>query len=125
MSSRYKLRGEFGDAFFEGTLREVKMVKKAMVDYGVLERKLHVVYPEHHGFKLSAGLQQKVFDKLYDDRVECNPYSDYVVNELNEMSDYDLIEEVQHYIDDDHELSIAVRKEFSDYQAEKALLEEE
>ena len=104
----YKLRGEFGDAFFEGTNVECEQVKKAMIKYGIAERKLTIVYPKYYEFSLPDGLREQIRKCVTDWNAEGrNCDSSYVwecaEEETYELSDHELYEEYSEMIDHDDE----------------------
>lgn len=126
----YKLRGEFGEAFFEGTLAECNQVRNAMIAYGILEHKLHIVYPEYHDFKLSDELKTRLYNETIDALTEGRDYSSYgrdtARDEVNDMSDYELISTYEGCIYSDEECQLLEKacKEYESFLAERVLLEE-
>lgn len=128
--NKYGLRGEFGDVFFTGTKSEVNQVKNAMIAYGILDRKLHIVEPKYSDYKMPENIYISVYDEVVEHLAEGMSYSDYTYemakNYVNEMTDYDLFskyEEIVHSDDDNNYLK-RMNEAFNSYKAEKILLEE-
>jgi len=122
----YGLRGEFGEAFFTGTKAEVNQVKKAMIAYGVLERKLHIVEPKDADYIMPKHLKVKVCKEVLEYLAEGKNYSDYRY-EMDEMTDAELFGQYESlvYSNEEDKLLIEIDKSFKEYEAEKVLLEKE
>lgn len=126
----YGLRGEFGEAFFTGTKSQVNQVKKAMIDYGILERKLHIVEPKNADYVIPPHLKEKTYIEVVNHLAEGKDYEQYRYDEAKyeaqEMTDAELlgIYEVLAYPNEEDELMIELAHSFKEYEAEKVLLEE-
>ncbi len=129
--SEYGLRGEFGEPFFKGSEQECEQVKKAMVDYGILERKLHIVYPADHGFKLSEEVYDELYNTLHRSRMEgatnFRATMHHVDNELECLTHAELLDECEtefHIFDIHYNMLERARLQLDSYKADKILLEE-
>ena len=128
----YKLKGEFGEPFFEGSLSDVNMIKKAMVDYGILERKLHVVYNELHEFTLPDSIRDKMSEAVTSHFAEGRDYNSYAYDEAESevmnMHDHELYQAYDEYIcgyseeEDQEDESLAIARDLeATYKLEHAL----
>ena len=122
----YKLKGEFGDVFFTGNLYQCQMVKGAMIKYGILERKIHIIHPKNYDYKMPESLKYEVasivVNCIADDAISAHENAQDEVFEMSDMELHDTYVELYH-----HEEDILITKlemALASYEAEKVLLEE-
>lgn len=122
----FKLSGEFGEPFFEGTEHEAKMIKNAMVKYGILERKLHITPPDNTNFKLPEESREEILDALANDMSECGCDRDYDAEKdwLNSKTDLEIAEYLQTLWGEESGKYVEVVENLlATYKLEKALAE--
>ena len=129
-SSQYKVTCTFNTLIHEGSKRECEMIIKAFEVYG-MQDKLILVEPISADFKLPAELRDKIYNDVHEAFLEGRNYNSYladeVTNELEDYSDYDLLEAYEQaypFEDESHEHDHGERGRsyYDSYLAEKELL---
>lgn len=129
MTNDYKLKHYLGDVIHEGTLVECNIIIEAMKKVGVLDRKLEIEYPEHHGFELSPKLKDQMVNLIAESRVNGkrdSSYGDLIQDEestLGSLDDVEILEEFEMF-EYDEKLVEKASAEYRSFLVEKILLEE-
>lgn len=125
----YKLRGEFGEPFFEGTEKQVNMIKDAMIKYGIRDDKLCIIYPQHYDFKLPKDLKKKMVEAIIQAQTDGRDYGSYIRDEVGcevkEYHDYELLSQYEESIwsDEDDELLVRAGDLLNTFELETAIAE--
>lgn len=128
----YRLQCNFGTELHTGTKVDCKIIKQAMIKYGIKPDKLEIVAPEWEDFRLPEDLAGKIYIALHDYDVCGRDYSSYiseeVQGELNELSDYELYQTYKDYKECDYgvdeyedRLIRQAEQEYNSFLAEKEI----
>lgn len=127
--SKYKVRHTFGDIVAKGTKAECELVLSAFDKYGVAHE-FELVNPEHYEFELSDDIREEMVNWLSNEYAEHNCSMSILREEetwrLADYTDHDIMKKYEGEIYDSSECEYLGRakKEFSDYIAEKIILED-
>jgi hypothetical protein len=94
----YKIECEFGNTIFRGTKTECLNVIQAFVEYGISERKLHIIPPQYHDYKIPSNIREKIVESVVEEfttsKSECG-YSylrEISQEEVENMDDVEIYE---------------------------------